>query len=95
MTFHNRPEMKDADGKEQMKKYTHQPLTFEHYGIHVKIQTNGKVIISTAGRPISGEEVEYDEVEIPASLIFKIATSLSLTRKVEYIPRSKPPSTEE
>ena len=69
--------------------YTHQPLTFDHFGTHVRIHTNGKVTISLAatGSETEGESIEYDEVEVSASLIFKIAQQLKLTRSVEFVKK--------
>ena len=48
---------------------------------------NGRVVITSAGSPVSGSknEVESDEVEIPASLVFKLATLLKATRTIKYV----------
>ena len=83
--FRNNPTMTGEEGQNMVKRYSHQPLTIEHYGIHAKIQENGKVVISSAG--VKNEEgvFEYDEVEIPASLIFKLATLLKATRSVKFV----------
>jgi hypothetical protein len=86
MAFRNSPALKDENNAGKVKRYVHQPLTIEHYGIHATIKANGKVVIS--GTPVAtgkGDEVEYDEVEIPASLIFKLATLLKATRNIEYV----------
>ncbi len=77
--------MTDEQGNNTVKRYVHQPLTIEHYGIHAKIQENGKVLISSAGERNEQGELEYDEVEIPASLIFKLATLLKATRTVKFV----------
>jgi hypothetical protein len=61
------------------KQYTHQPLNIEHLGMTAKIQENGRIIIRSA-------EIEYDEIEVPASLIFKLAQALKMTRTVEMVP---------
>lgn len=61
------------------KRYEHQPLTIDHNGIHAKIQENGKVIITG----LHDANDEYDEVEVPASLIFKLARLLRDTRVVD------------
>jgi hypothetical protein len=84
-TFHNNPSLKDENNEGKVKRYVHQPLTIEHYGIHAKIQENGRVVIS--GTPEKGKdgEMEYDEVEIPASLIFKLATLLKATRTIKFV----------
>jgi hypothetical protein len=86
MAFRNSPELKDESNEGKVKRYVHQPLTIEHYGIHAKIQENGKVVISSAAIPVHGtSEVEYDEVEVPASLIFKLATLLKATRTIKFV----------
>jgi hypothetical protein len=85
--FRNNPKFADSDDDRSMvKRYVHQPLTIEHYGIHAKIQENGKVLISSAGEKNAETGlIEYDEVEIPASLIFKLATLLKATRTVKFV----------
>lgn len=87
MAFRNSPELKDENNEGKVKRYVHQPLTIDHYGIHAKIQENGKVLITSAGIPVKGAEgeVEYDEVEIPASLVFKLATLLKATRTIKFV----------
>ena len=84
--FRNNPELKDDEGR--VKRYVHQPLTIEHYGLHAKIQENGRVVITSPGIQVPGgakDEFEYDEVEIPASLIFKLATLLKATRTIKFV----------
>ena len=88
MTFQNNPSMRDETGETRVKRYVHQPLTIEHYGLHAKIQENGRVVISSAGT-VAGEDIEYDEVEVPASLIFKLATLLKATRTIKYVSMSE------
>ena len=84
-TFRNSPALNDS--KEGMvKRYVHQPLTVEHYGVHAKIQENGRILITSAGTPVKGtDDIEYDEVEIPASLVFKLATLLKATRTIKFV----------
>jgi len=84
--FRNNPKLKDENHEGMVKRYVHQPLTVEHYGIHAKIMENGKVLITSVGSSIVGtDEVEYDEVEIPASLVFKLATLLKATRTIKFV----------
>ena len=86
MAFRNTPALSDENNEGKVKRYVHQPLTIEHYGVHAKIQENGRVVISSVGTPVGSEgEVEYDEVEIPASLVFKLATLLKATRTIKYV----------
>ncbi len=90
-TFHNNPSLKDENNEGKVKRYVHQPLTIEHYGIHAKIQENGRVLITSAGSPVVGsdDELEFDEVEIPASLVFKLATLLKATRTIKFVSVSE------
>jgi hypothetical protein len=86
-TFRNTPSLTDSNKEGMVKRYVHQPLTIEHYGVHAKIQENGRVLISSAGTLVAGskDEYEYDEVEIPASLVFKLATLLKATRTIKFV----------
>jgi len=88
--FRNTPTLTDSNKEGMVKRYVHQPLTVEHYGIHAKIQENGRVLIQ--GQPIpvkDSAELEYDEVEIPASLVFKLATLLKATRTIKFVSVSE------
>jgi hypothetical protein len=86
--FSNSPSVKDEHGSEKVKRYVHQPLTFDHFGIHVTIKENGHVLItSVSPDPADKESVIEDEIEVPASLIFKIAQSLKLTRTVQFVDK--------
>jgi hypothetical protein len=85
MTFRNSPELKNEQGEWVKKQYTHQPLTIEHYGIHAKIQENGKIVL-TSGVTINSEGTEeFDEITIPASLVFKLASALKMTRSEKMV----------
>jgi hypothetical protein len=75
--FDNRPKF-DTNDK---IIYSHQPLTFDHFGIRATIKENGHVVIASG----ANSEGEYDEVEVPASLIFKLAMSLKLTRTIKHV----------
>lgn len=86
MAFRNGPEMKDENNEGKVKRYVHQPLTTEHYGIQTQITENGKVIISSSGTKVAGsDDIEFDQVTIPASLVFKLATLLKATRTIKYV----------
>ena len=85
MGYSNAPKFDDSE----RVQWTHQPLTFEHYGIHASIKENGKVVISSGGvKNPETNEIEYDEVEVPASLIFKLASALKLTRTATIVDKS-------
>ncbi len=87
MAFRNTPQLQNENNEGRIRRYVHQPLTIDHYGIHAKIMENGRVQITSAGAAVAGskDEVEYDEVEIPASLVFKLATLLKATRTIKYV----------
>lgn len=79
--FQNNPSLKDNQNNNQIRRYVHQPLEIDHYDVHCKIQTNGKIKLT---KPVKGSD-EYDEIEVSASLIFKLAGLLKATRKIEYV----------
>jgi predicted component of type VI protein secretion system len=85
MVFKNAPQLADNRGEQKIRRFVHTPLVVEHFGINASIAANGKVTISKVAGTLPDGTVEVDEVEIPASLVFKIANALKLTRKVEYV----------
>lgn len=86
--FRNQPVVRDENGEQKIKRYVHSPLTVEHNGINASITENGRVILSKVVS-VKGDEVELDEVEIPASLVFKLASLLKATRKVKFVTISE------
>ncbi len=82
--FRNMPTLRTDNGEQQIKRYVHSALTIDHNGIQAAIKENGKIVLTKVAK-VQGEEVEFDEIEIPASLIFKLASLLKATRKVEYL----------
>lgn len=84
--FSNRPNMHNEENENLIRRFVHSPLAIEHHGIHAKIQENGRILIT--GAPVTNketQEIEYDEVDIPASLVFKLATLLKATRREEFV----------
>lgn len=77
--------MANTNNEGKIKRYVHSPIAIEHHGIQASIHANGKLTLTKVARVVGGEEVEFDEVEIPASLIFKLATLLRATRKIVYV----------
>lgn len=90
MAFQNQPQMKDSHGNNKIRRYVHQPLTFDHFDTHCQIQSNGRIKLN---KPVRGSD-EYDEIEIPASLVFKLVTLLKATRKSEYVSVTEVPEEE-
>ena len=84
MTFHNSPSVRDENNRKG--RWVHQPLTIDHYGMQISIKEDGKVVIRSKPTPIDGskDEVEYEEVTVPASLIFKATAALNMTRHFEF-----------
>lgn len=81
-TFQNNPQ------SNLRRRYEHQPIAIDHGQIHCQITPNGRVVISVpTGKVLEGSnEIEVDEVDVPASLIFKLAMFLKGTRKISYVP---------
>lgn len=68
----------------RIKRYVHTPVEVDHYGTKISIKANGRIVLSRLVHAHDGEDDEYDEIEVPASLIFKCATLLKATRSIEY-----------
>lgn len=80
MSF-NQARLQDEQGNGKIRRYVHQPLHIDHFDVHCHIQPNGKIKLT---KPVKGSD-EYDEIEIPASLVFKLAGLLKATRNVDYV----------
>lgn len=88
MAFNNRPHMllPGQPGNTTIR-WTHQPLSLEHYGYHFQIHENGRVtIIGAPEKDVDTGEMVSDEIDVPASLIYKINRYLMDTRKANFIP---------
>lgn len=82
--FANRPQFSnDSDGK--IRRFVHTPITLDHNGIQFSIKENGRVVLTAVAKDSPKDMIEYDEIEVPASLIFKVAQFLRGTRKVEFV----------
>lgn len=68
-------------------RWVHQALSLEHDNgkFHFTIHENGKVTIKGNAQEIDGV-IEEDEIEVPASLIYKISRYLMDTRKATFLP---------
>jgi len=78
--------MTNQSGQEIKKVYRHQPLTFDHYGIQCSIKENGKITLTTGVKVDKDGVEDWDEITIPASLVFKLVTAIQMTRKIEHVP---------
>lgn len=90
MAHFNAPRMNDENNVGKVRRWVHQKLSIEHFGIHASIHENGKVSISkVSDEQPDKDEVQYDELEVPASLIFKLASLLKDTRSLQYVSLSE------
>jgi hypothetical protein len=86
----NTPSLRGQNNEGKVRRWKHQPLTIEHFGIHAKIQENGRILITGAAKPVPGsDDYEYDEVEVSASFIFKLTDALKMTRTAIYVSVSE------
>lgn len=83
MTF-NQPQMQNERGEQAVRRFVHSPISIDHYGIQASIKANGSITLSKVVKALENGEVEVDEIEIPASLIFKLVQLLKATRRIEY-----------
>jgi len=70
-----------------IRRYVHSKTNGEHLGINYAIQEDGKIILDNSKDPT--DDTEYDEITIPASLVFKLAKILEATRKVHWVDEVK------
>ena len=84
MAFKNNPGLTDEQGRSG--HWSHQPLTINHLGIQASIREDGKIVIRSVPVNVAGsDEVEYDEIEVPAAFVFKLAGLLKATRSIQFI----------
>ena len=72
------------------RRYVHTKTNGEHQGINFEIMQDGKIKLNND----DGKKEEFDEITIPASLIFKLQTILVATRKVVWMEASDVPPSE-
>lgn len=65
----------------KIRRFIHSKTQGEHLGTEFFIEEDGKIVL----RQEDLNTGEYDEVKIPASLVFKLATMLEATRKVRWV----------
>lgn len=87
----NKPQMKNSAGEILIPMYKHQKLAIDYNGFHIQIEENGKVKLVSPGVQSAENpaEVEFDEITVPASVIFKVATLLSDTREITYVTKAE------
>lgn len=64
---------------ETRPRWVHTEFETEHQGIRIKVLKDGKVILSN-----EPSVEDFDEITVPASVIFKTVKALTLTRKADY-----------
>lgn len=59
-------------------RYSHSPVSVDYQrGVNVSVKDNGKVVIK-----VTADNGEFDEVEVSASLIFRLNRLLVATRRI-------------
>lgn len=82
----NRSEGSEATETNKVRRYVHSPFSIEHNeNVKASCDKTGKVTITVSQPGIE----EYDEVVVPASLIFRLSEMLIDTRKVRWIPKEE------
>jgi len=67
---------------DKIKRYVHSPFTIEHNeSISARCDKEGRITIDVQ----EPGKTEYDQVVVPASLIFRLASMLQNTRKVRWM----------
>jgi hypothetical protein len=84
MSFSNNIQNPDPNAK--IRRWVHSPLTVDHNGVEAKILENGRVVLR---KPDEKNAELYDEINIPAGLIFKLANLLTATRKVKWMSKEE------
>lgn len=70
----------------KVRRYVHSPFSIEHNeNVKASCDKDGKVTITVTER---GKE-EYDEVVVPASLIFRLQSMLQDTRKIRWVSKEE------
>lgn len=69
---------------DKTRRYIHDPFHLEMEKLEVACDKDGRVTIK-----INHNEDEYEEVNVPASLIFKIAMMLEMTRSIVYVDKKE------
>jgi predicted secreted protein len=74
----------------KVKRFVHSPLESKVQDVEVKIAENGIVTLSKFIHvdEKTNEDI-YDTISVPASVIFKTADMLNITRSVKYIDKSE------
>ena len=87
----NTPNMApNADGKVMIPRWQHQAVTLNHQETQIEIKENGRVILKRVDQKASTkDEVVYDEMEMSAALVFKIARWLKDTRRQVFVEVDK------
>lgn len=76
----NREYKQLPEGK--MRRYVHSPFTLNEKETEIKVSEDGKVTIIQ-----NHADDTFEEITIPASLIFKIGNMLKNTRKVHIVDK--------
>lgn len=68
----------------KFKRYTHSPFNLEYRDIKASCDSDGKITLTREHNITGTDEIEVDEIVIPASLVYKLSSMLRATKKVTY-----------
>ncbi len=78
---------------DKFKQFVHSPLKTEHKGVQIEIKENGKIVLSkSAGVDKDTGESVFDEIEVPATLAYKLVELVEITRTVKYVEKKDLPT---
>ncbi len=75
---------KNYENESKERRFVHDPFNLSTDKIDIKCDKDGRVTLTE-----NHEEDTYDEINVPASLIFKIAMMLEMTRSLVYLDKKE------
>lgn len=75
---------KNYENEDKTRRFVHDPFNLQMEKLEIKCDKDGRVTLTE-----NHDDDEYDEINVPASLIFKIAMMLEMTRSLVYIDKEK------
>lgn len=70
------------ENEDKTRRFVHDPFNLQMEKLEIACDKDGRVTITE-----NHDNDEYDEINVPASLIFKIAMMLEMTRSIVYVDK--------
>ena len=83
-TKHRDNYKRNYENEDKTRRFVHDPFTLTQDKIKVSCDSDGKVTLIE-----DHEDDTFDQMTVPASLIFKIAMMLEMTRSIKYIDKKE------